>query len=143
MFISSGVEDNLRMIKFEYHTHTFFHTYITNHRNKIDSRIIFFKFQTDIMQRSLCRVKHDEFLNTHLHQLTAKLATDTTCRTSHQHHFSPEFFCYLTEVDVNFGTAQQILNLNRTYPLMKVPVRIRFTDSRSNKSLDSITFTIL
>ena len=94
------------------------------------------------MQRCFCRVEHDKFLNSHLHQLTAKFTANTACRTSHQHHFSPEFFCNLTKVDINFGTAQQILNLNRTYPLMKVSVRVRFTDSRSYQCFKFIVFTI-
>ncbi|CDB57126.1 putative uncharacterized protein [Bacteroides ovatus CAG:22] len=142
MFISGSVKNNLRMIRFEDHTNTFLHTHITNHRNKIYIRIFFLKLKTDIMQRSFCRVEHDKFLNSHLHQLTAKFTTNTPCRTSHQHHFSPEFFCNLTKVDIYFGTAQQILNLNGTYPLMKVSVRIRLTDSRSYQCFKFITFTI-
>ena len=81
VFISGGMKDNLRMIEIEYHAYTFFHTHIANHRNKIYGRIFFLKFKTDIMQRSLGRVKHNEFLNTHLYKLTAKFTTDTTSRT--------------------------------------------------------------
>ncbi|CDA84443.1 putative uncharacterized protein [Bacteroides sp. CAG:754] len=143
MLVSSGMKDDLRMVIFKYHTYAFFHTHITNHRNKIYSRIILFKFKTDIMQRSLGRVKHDEFLNTHLYKLTAKFTTDTTCRTGYQHNFSPELFSDLTKIDIYFSTTQQVFNLNGTYPLMEITVGIRLTDSGSNQSFKSIAFTIL
>ena len=78
------------------------------------------------MQRSLSGIKHDQFLNTHLYQLPAKLTANTARGTGDQHNFSSE----------------QILYLYRTYPLMKVSIRIRLADSRGNQSLKLITLTI-
>ena len=94
------------------------------------------------MQRGFSRVKHNEFLNTHLYQLTTKFTTDTTRRTCHQYNFSSKFFGNLTKINIDFSTSQQIFNLNRTNPLMEVTVRVSLTDSRRYQSFKRIAFTI-
>ena len=102
MLISSGMKDYLRLISFEYHTETFFHTDISNDRNKIKTGIILLKFQTDIMQRRFGGIKHDQLLDVHLSQLPAKLAANTTGSSCHQHNLATELGHHLLHIDMNF-----------------------------------------
>ena len=100
MLIGSGMKDYLRLISFEDHTKTFFHTDISNDRNKIKTGIILLKFQTNIMQRRLGSVKHDQFLDIHLSQLPAKLATNTTGSSCHQHNLATKLSHHLLHINI-------------------------------------------
>ena len=101
MLISSGVKDYLRLIDIEHHTKTFFYTDISNDRNKIKTGIILLKFQTDIMQRRLSGVKHNQFPDVHLSQLPAKLATNTTGSSRDQHDLATELGHHFLHIDMN------------------------------------------
>ena len=143
MLISSGMKDDLRLISFEDHTETFFHADISNDRNKIKTGIILLKFQTDIMQRWLGGIKHDQLLDVHLSQLPAKFATNTTGSSCHQHNLATELSHHLLHIDMNFWTTQQVFNLDRAYPLVETSVFVSLTDTRSNQRFQSTPFTIL
>ena len=101
MLISSGVKDYLRLIDIEHHTKTFFHADISNDRNKIKTGIILLKFKTDIMQRRLSGVKHNQFPDVHLSQLPAKLATNTTGSSRYQHDLATELGHHFLHIDMN------------------------------------------
>ena len=102
MLVGSGMKDYLRLISFEHHTKTFFHADISNDRNKIKTRIILLKFQTDIMQRRLSGVKHDELLDVHLSQLPTKFAANTTGSSCHQHNLTAKLSHHFLHIDMNF-----------------------------------------
>src|SRR5699024_6208425 len=100
VLVSGGVEYYLRMVKLKDHTHTFLHTHIAYHGNKIYGRIVLLKLQADIMQRGLCGIEHHQLADAHLDQLTAKLATDTAGGTGHKNDLALELPGNLSQVDV-------------------------------------------
>ena len=95
------------------------------------------------MQRWLGRVKHDQFLDIHLSQLPAKLATNTTGSSCHQHNLATKLSHHLLHINMNFWATQQILNLDRTYPLVETSVFVSLTNTRSYQCFQPVSFTIL
>ena len=142
MLVGGGVEDHLGMVIFEYHTHALFNTDVTDDRNEIYIGIILLEFKTHIMQRGLSRIKHDKFTDAQTDKLAAKFAAYAACCTGHQNDFTTEFRSHLAKVDIDFRTAQKVLDLDGTDPLVEVTVRIGLTDRRGYQGLEIIALAV-
>ena len=110
MFVSSRMEDYLRMKTTEYTFHTINHTDIPHYGRKLYLREFLFQLQTYIVHRRLCTVKQNQLLQTKMTKLTAKLTADRPGSSGNHNDFSFEKVSNLSRINMDFITPQQIFD---------------------------------
>lgn len=101
------------------------------------------ELETDIVQRGLGGIEHDEFADAHLRQLAAQLAADAAGGSGDQNDFAAKLSGDLVHVDIDFGTSQEVFDLDGAHPLMEHAFFVGLADGGGDQCLDIVFFAIL
>ena len=99
------MEHHLGVPVAEHIIHTVRATDIADHRDKVQSLVFLFQFQTEIMHRSLGGVETNQLLNREMSQLATDLATDTAGGSRDKHGLPFQQIADLIQIDMDLLTT--------------------------------------
>ena len=112
MLIGSGMENNFGTILLEDMVEALLIADISNDWREIETRILLFEFQSDVVERSLCIIEHKKMFHAESGELAAEFGTDGSGGTGHEDRLTAHHVADLGHVDFNFGATEEVFDFD-------------------------------